>query len=84
MIDEVQKIENWSEVVKREWDAATPELVPKYQVYNNALLTAYKGRSLTSLTFLRHGIARASTALRMAQTKSLWRTALIREAGGAG
>ena len=23
MIDEVQKIENWSEVVKREWDADT-------------------------------------------------------------
>ena len=25
VIDEVQKIENWSEVVKREWDAATPD-----------------------------------------------------------
>ena len=24
VIDEVQKIENWSEVVKREWDAAIP------------------------------------------------------------
>ena len=25
VIDEVQKIENWSEVVKREWDADTPD-----------------------------------------------------------
>lgn len=55
VIDEIQKIDNWSEVVKREWDADTRNkvnlkvvLLGSSRLLLKKGLTAYKGRSFVT------------------------------------